>query len=82
MDGFVAAAGTGGTIAGCSSYLKGRRPGIKVYLIDPPGSSLLAYVETGSLKPSQGSSIQEGIGIGRVTANFAQAKIDGAFAGR
>lgn len=77
----MCAAGTGGTIAGCSAFLKSKNPEVKCYLIDPPGSSLLHYVATGTLQASQGSSVQEGIGIGRITANFAQARLDGAFAG-
>jgi len=78
VDGFVCSSGTGGTIAGVSSYLKEKNKDIKVYLSDPKGSSLYNYIENGELK-SEGGSITEGIGSSRITANFAEAKIDGAF---
>ena len=78
VDGFVCSSGTGGTIAGVSSFLKEKNKDIKIYLSDPTGSSLYNYVENGELK-SEGNSITEGIGSSRITANFAKAKIDGAF---
>ncbi|MDA9723214.1 cysteine synthase A [Candidatus Pelagibacter sp.] len=78
VDGFVCSSGTGGTIAGVSSFLKEKNKDIKIYLSDPTGSSLYNYVENGELK-SEGNSITEGIGSSRITANFAKANIDGAF---
>ena len=78
LDGFVCSSGTGGTIAGVSSFLKEKNKDIKIYLSDPSGSSLYNYVENGELK-SEGNSITEGIGSSRITANFAKATIDGAF---
>jgi len=78
IDGFVCSSGTGGTIGGVSSYLKEKNKNIKIYLSDPKGSALYNYIENGELK-SEGGSITEGIGSSRVTANFAEAKIDGAF---
>ena len=78
VDGFVCSSGTGGTIAGVSSFLKEKNKDIKIYLSDPSGSSLYNYVENGELK-SEGNSITEGIGSSRITANFAKATIDGAF---
>ena len=78
VDGFVCSSGTGGTIAGVSSFLKEKNKNIKIYLSDPSGSSLYNYVENGELK-SEGNSITEGIGSSRITANFAKATIDGAF---
>ena len=78
LDGFVCSSGTGGTIAGVSSFLKEKNKNIKIYLSDPSGSSLYNYVENGELK-SEGNSITEGIGSSRITANFAKATIDGAF---
>ena len=78
VDGFVCSSGTGGTIAGVSSFLKEKNKDIKIYLSDPSGSSLYNYVENGDLK-SEGNSITEGIGSSRITANFAKATIDGAF---
>ena len=78
IDGFVCASGTGGTIGGVSNYLKEKNKDVKIYLSDPSGSSLYNYITSGELK-SEGGSITEGIGSSRVTANFAEAKIDGAF---
>ena len=78
VDGFVCSSGTGGTIGGVSSFLKEKNKDIKIFLADPDGSSLFDHIENGELKAS-GSSITEGIGSSRVTANFAKAKIDGAF---
>ena len=78
IDAFVAAAGTGGTLAGVSRYLKLQRGDVIVVLADPPGSSLYEFVRTGVLKATGSASITEGIGIGRVTANLATARIDEA----
>ena len=78
VDGFVCSSGTGGTIAGVSSFLKEKNKDIKIYLSDPSGSSLYNYLENGEIK-SEGNSITEGIGSSRITANFAKATIDGAF---
>ena len=78
IDGFICASGTGGTIGGVSNYLKEKNKDIKIYLSDPSGSALFNYIKNGELK-SEGGSITEGIGSSRVTANFAEAKIDGAF---
>jgi len=78
IDAFCAATGTGGTLAGVAAYLKARRPEIRIVLVDPPGSSLYDYVKHGVLKSDGGSSITEGIGTGRVTANLEGAPIDDA----
>jgi cysteine synthase A len=78
VDAFVAAAGTGGTLAGVATYLKSRRPEIRCVLADPPGSSLYEYINNGTLKATGSGSVTEGIGIGRVTANLAGAPIDEA----
>ena len=80
VDGFVCAAGTGGTIAGVSTYLKEQNPACTVRLIDPTGSGLKSFVENGEFL-SSGSCFIDGIGIGRLTANFARARVDGAFRG-
>ena len=74
----IACSGTGGTISGIGRFLKEKNKNIKIYLSDPAGSSLYNYIENGELK-GEGNSITEGIGSSRVTANFAEAKIDGAF---
>ena len=78
VDAFVAATGTGGTLAGVATYLKSQRPEIRCVLADPPGSSLYEYIRSGTLKATGSGSITEGIGIGRVTANLAGAPIDAA----
>ncbi|GLK84507.1 cysteine synthase A [Ancylobacter defluvii] len=78
VDGFVSAVGTGGTLAGCAIALKQRNPNIKVALADPFGAALYSYYTTGELK-SEGSSITEGIGQGRITANLEDAPIDIAY---
>jgi len=77
IDILTLAAGTGGTIAGVSTYLKEQNPEILVRLADPQGSSLFSYVTTGEVK-GEGSSVTEGIGISRITGNFQRAKIDEA----
>ena len=69
VDGFVSAVGTGGTLAGVSTALKTRNPGLVVALADPPGAALFSYYTSGELR-SEGSSITEGIGQGRITANL------------
>src|SRR5450432_1236595 len=78
IDAFVCASGTGGTIGGVSDYLKSRRQAVRCVLADPPGSSLYAYIRTGTLKATGTGSITEGIGIARVTANLKDAPIDDA----
>lgn len=119
LDAFVAAAGTGGTVAGVSKFLQvhplfsscfkychfdckncltfmsnaqqEKNPNIKCYLIDPPGSGLFNKVMRGVMYTKEEAegrrlknpfdTITEGIGINRVTKNFAEAKLDGAFRG-
>ena len=76
IDGFVCSVGTGGTLAGVSVGLK-EKNNIKIALSDPMGSSRL-YIKNNELK-SEGSSITEGIGTGRITKNFEKALIDEAF---
>lgn len=78
IDAFVAASGTGGTIAGVSRFLKSKSEQVRIVVADPPGSSLYEHVRNGVLKATGTGSITEGIGIGRVTANFATARIDAA----
>ncbi len=78
VDGFVSAVGSGGTIAGVSMGLKAKRADIQIALADPPGAALYSYYTTGELK-SEGSSITEGIGQGRITANLEGAEIDHAY---
>lgn len=69
VDGFVSAVGTGGTLAGVAIGLKAKGHAVKIALADPLGASLYSYYTTGELK-AEGSSITEGIGQGRITANL------------
>jgi cysteine synthase A len=78
VDGFICAVGTGGTLAGVGMYLKQRNPKIRIGLADPMGAALYSYYTTGVLK-SEGSSITEGIGQGRITKNLEGAPIDDPF---
>jgi cysteine synthase len=78
VDAFCAATGTGGTLAGVARFLKSKSSAVRIVLLDPPGSSLYHYIKDGELKSDGGSSITEGIGTGRVTANLAGAPIDDA----
>ncbi|WAL58814.1 cysteine synthase A [Thermocoleostomius sinensis] len=77
IDAWVAATGTGGTYAGVSMFLKEKNPNIRCVLADPMGSALYNYFKTGELK-SEGSSITEGIGTSRITANLEGAPVDDA----
>jgi cysteine synthase len=78
VDGFICAVGTGGTLAGVGMALKERNRDIQIGLADPMGAALYSYYTSGELK-SSGSSITEGIGQGRITANLVDAPIDVAF---
>lgn len=75
VDGFVCAAGTGGTIAGVGMGLKAKNENVKIGLADPHGAALYNYYAHGELK-SEGSSVAEGIGQGRITGNLEEAPID------
>jgi cysteine synthase len=78
VDGFVSAVGTGGTLAGVSAGLKQKSNAVKVAIADPMGAALYSYYTTGELK-SEGTSITEGIGQGRVTANLEGFSPDFAY---
>ncbi|MBN1238434.1 MAG: cysteine synthase A [Gammaproteobacteria bacterium] len=78
IDGFTCAVGTGGTLAGVSAYLKQKNANVVVAAADPMGAAIYSWIKTGELK-SEGSSITEGIGQGRVTGNLDGAQIDDAF---
>ncbi|AFZ15156.1 Cysteine synthase [Crinalium epipsammum PCC 9333] len=77
VDAWVTATGTGGTLAGVSLFLKEKNPAIKTVLADPMGSGLYSYVKTGEIT-IEGSSITEGIGNSRVTANMEGVPLDDA----
>jgi cysteine synthase A len=78
VDGFVCAAGTGGTLAGVGLALKAENPAVQIALADPMGAALFSFYTTGKLA-SSGSSITEGIGQGRITANLEGAPVDRAY---
>ena len=78
VDGFVAAVGSGGTLAGVSDALKAKNADIKIALADPGGAALYGYYAHGELK-AEGTSITEGIGQSRITGNLEGATIDEAF---
>lgn len=78
IDGFVSAVGTGGTLAGVGLALKAKSLDVKIALADPKGAALYSYYTTGVLK-SEGASITEGIGQGRITRNLEDAPVDLAF---
>ena len=78
VDAFCASTGTGGTLGGIARFLKSKSAATRIVLLDPPGSSLYHYIKDGDLRSNGGSSITEGIGTGRVTANLAGTPIDDA----
>jgi cysteine synthase A len=78
VDGFVSAVGTGGTLAGVAAALRERNKDVAIALADVPGAALYSYYTTGELK-AEGSSITEGIGQGRITANLESLEVDEAF---
>ena len=75
IDAFVSAVGTGGTLAGTARFLKEKNARVAIVLADPHGSALYSWVKTGALE-SEGSSIAEGIGTTRITANFEGTPVD------
>jgi len=77
VDAFTCACGTGGTLAGVALALKSENPAVRIVLADPEGSGLYGWVKSGDLSIA-GSSITEGIGNSRVTANLEGAPIDDA----
>jgi cysteine synthase A len=78
VDGFISAIGSGGTLAGVAQALREKNPDVVIGMADPDGSALYSYYTTGELK-AEGSSISEGIGQGRVTANLDGLTVDRAY---
>ena len=78
VDGFICAIGSGGTLAGVAQALRERRPSVRIGLADPHGAALFSWYKDGELK-SEGTSISEGIGQGRVTANLTDLVVDHPF---
>jgi cysteine synthase A len=75
IDGFICAVGSGGTLAGVAAGLRARNSNVKIGLADPMGAALFSYYAHGELK-AEGSSISEGIGQGRITANLEGLEVD------
>ena len=78
IDGFICAVGSGGTLGGISLYMKSQKPDVQIGLADPYGAALYSYYTTGELA-SEGSSITEGIGQGRITANLEGVVVDRSY---
>jgi cysteine synthase A len=78
VDGFICAVGSGGTLGGVEIGLRARSKSVRIGLADPEGAALYSWYTTGELK-AEGSSITEGIGQGRITANLADLKVDMAY---
>ncbi|MAO03018.1 MAG: cysteine synthase A [Henriciella sp.] len=78
VDGFICAVGSGGTLAGVAKYLQEQSKDVKVGIADPGGAALYEYFKNGELK-SEGTSITEGIGQGRITKNIEDLKVDYAY---
>ena len=78
IDGFICAIGTGGTLSGVGAYLKSKNKDIAIGLADPMGANMYSYFKTGELK-SEGNSITEGIGQGRITENIKDMSLDFPF---
>jgi cysteine synthase len=79
IDGFICAIGTGGTAAGVSSYLREQKKDIVIGLADPTGAAMYNLFAHGEAKASEGNSITEGIGLGRVTPIIKDIKVDKAY---
>ena len=76
VDGFICAIGTGGTIAGASTYLREQKPDIVIGIADPKGAAMYNLFAHGEAKASEGNSVSEGIGLGRVTCLIEDLKVD------
>ena len=76
VDGFICAVGTGGTLAGVSTYLREQNPGIVIGVADPRGAAMYDLFKHGEAKASEGGSITEGIGLGRVTRIIEDIKVE------
>jgi cysteine synthase A len=79
VDGFICAVGTGGTLAGVSAYLQQQKPGVTIGVADPKGAAMYNLFTHGRAEASEGGSITEGIGLGRVTPIIEKIKVDKAY---
>ena len=78
VDAFICAVGTGGTLAGVGMFLKQKKPQVRIGIADPTGAALYHWYRHGELR-AEGSSISEGIGQSRITANLQDAPVDDAY---
>src|SRR5947199_925392 len=79
VDGFICAIGTGGTVAGVASYLREKKNDVVIGIADPKGAAMYNLFAHGQAKASEGGSITEGIGLGRVTSIIADIKVDKSY---
>src|SRR5215469_14972948 len=79
LDGFICSIGTGGTIAGISTFLRERNKDIVIGVADPRGAAMYNYFTHGEAKASEGNSVTEGISLGRVTPMIADIHVDKAY---
>jgi cysteine synthase A len=79
IDGFICSVGSGGTLAGVSTYLKEKSKAVTIGVADPRGAAMYNYFDHGEAKVTEGGSITEGIGLARVTAIVEQMKVDKAY---
>ena len=76
VDGFICAVGTGGTLAGVSTFLRSKKSGIVIGCADPRGAAMYSLFSTGEAKASEGGSVSEGIGLGRSTVIVGDVKVE------
>jgi cysteine synthase A len=79
VDAFVCSVGSGGTLAGVSRYLKEKNKDVVIGVADPRGAAMYHYFKDGEAKSTEGGSITEGIGLGRVTAIVKEMLVDKAY---
>jgi cysteine synthase len=79
VDGFICAIGTGGTLAGVSSFLREKKPEVVIGVADPKGAAMYNWFTHCEVKPTEGGSVTEGIGLGRVTPIIEDLKTDKAY---
>jgi cysteine synthase A len=79
IDGFICAVGSGGTLAGVSTFLKEKKNSVTIGVADPRGAAMYNFFDHGEAKVTPGGSITEGIGLARVTAIVEQMKVDKAY---
>jgi cysteine synthase len=79
VDGFICSIGTGGTVAGASTFLREKKPDIVIGVADPRGAAMYHLFKDGEAKSTEGGSITEGIGLGRVTNIIEDIKVDKAY---